>query len=141
MSSNDLISDMLSRIRNANIAGLEKTYVLYTKINFSIIKILKEEGFIDSFEKVDGDSILNKYFHSDIISVNLKFKKGVRQKPYISFLKRISKPGLRVYVNSNNIPQVWGGIGIAVFSTSCGLMTNKMAKLKKLGGEILFYIW
>jgi len=130
MSHNDLVSDMLSRIRNANLVGFEKVYVPYTRINLSIVKILKQEGFIDSFED-----------NSDFISIKLKFKKGLKTKPYISFIRRVSKPGLRVYVNVNNIPKVLGGIGIAILSTSKGLMTNKLAKLKKLGGEVLFYIW
>lgn len=103
---------MLCRIRNANTVGLEKTLVPYTNVNMEIVKILKDEGFIDSFEESTKNSV------SDFICINLKFKKGLRQRPYISFIKRISKPGLRVYVNSNNIPKVWGGIGIAVFLKS-----------------------
>nr|YP_009541129.1 ribosomal protein S8 [Lepocinclis steinii]AYQ93617.1 ribosomal protein S8 [Lepocinclis steinii] len=139
MGSNDLISDMLTRIRNANLVGLEKVLVPYTNVNFDIIKILKDEGFIDSFDRVKEEKPNSSKL--DFISINLKFKKGLKQKPYISFMKRVSKPGLRVYVNSHNIPKVWGGIGIAVLSTSNGLMTNKLAKLKGLGGEVLFYIW
>lgn len=100
---------MLSRIRNASTIGLEKAFVPFTKVNLAISKILRDEGFIESFEKVINCS----GFYS--ICINLKFKKGSRQKAYISFLKRVSKPGLRVYVNSNNIPDVWGGIGVAVF--------------------------
>ena len=96
---------MLSRIRNANLVGFEKVLVPYTKINFSIAKILRDEGFIDSFED-----------NTDFISIKLKFKKGLKSKPYISFIKRVSKPGLRVYVNVNNIPKVLGGIGVAIFS-------------------------
>lgn len=101
---------MLSRIRNANAVCLEKVLVPYTRINFRVIQILKDEGFIDSFEKLKVNS-------SDLqfISVGLKFKKGEKQKPYISFLKRVSRPGLRVYVDSDNLPMVWGGIGVAVF--------------------------
>lgn len=104
---------MLTRIRNANLVGLEKVLVPYTNVNFDIIRILKDEGFIDSFDRVKGEKL--KSSKLDFISINLKFKKGLKQKPYISFLKRVSKPGLRVYVNSHNIPKVWGGIGIAVF--------------------------
>lgn len=103
---------MLCRIRNANIVGLEKVLIPYTKINMAIIKILKDEGFIDSFEKLSKISFDRS---SNFICVNLKFKKGSKQEPYISYIKRISKPGLRVYVNSRNIPKVWGGIGLAVF--------------------------
>lgn len=96
---------MLTRIRNANVIGLEKVLVPKTKINLAILKILREEGFIDFFE----DSLLDVGF----LSVGLKVRKTG---PYISFLKRISKPGLRVYVNSEQIPRVWGGIGIAIFT-------------------------
>lgn len=95
---------MLSRIRNANLVGHERVHVPYTKINLSISRILRDEGFIEAFE--------NLY---DSISIKLKFKKGLKNEPYISFIKRVSKPGLRVYVNVNNIPKVLGGIGIAVF--------------------------
>lgn len=95
---------MLSRIRNANIAGFEKVSVPYTNMNACVTKILKEEGFIESFD-----------FNNHLISIKLKFKKGSKRKPYISFIKRISKPGLRVYVNVNNIPKILGGIGVAIF--------------------------
>ena len=104
---------MLSRIRNANSAGLDKTFVPFTKVNFRILQILKDEGFIDSFDIVKKDGFSSN--NQNLISVALKFKKGIRQRPYISFLKRVSKPGLRVYVNSDNLPTVWGGIGVAVF--------------------------
>lgn len=104
---------MLTRIRNANLAGLEKVLIPYTKINLEIVKILKDEGFIDSFEKsFNATSVSSKDF--PYICVTLKFKKGLRQRPYISFIKRVSKPGLRSYVNAGNIPKVWGGIGVAV---------------------------
>ena len=96
---------MLSRIRNANLAGFEKVSVPFTKINFCIAKILKEEGFVDSFDCFDN-----------LIFIKLKFKKGSKRKSYISFIKRVSKPGLRVYVNVNNIPKILGGIGVAIFS-------------------------
>lgn len=95
---------MLSRIRNANLAGFEKVSVPFTKINVSIAKILKEEGFVDSFDCIDNS-----------IFIKLKFKKSSKRKPYISFIKRVSKPGLRVYVNVNNIPKILGGIGVAIF--------------------------
>lgn len=101
---------MLSRIRNANSICLERVVVPYTRLNFQVLHILKDEGFIDSFEKL-------KVYSSSLqfISISLRFKKGQKQRPYISFLKRVSRPGLRVYVNSDNVPVVWGGIGIAVF--------------------------
>lgn len=99
----------MTRIRNANAISLEKLLVPYTKMNFGILKILKYEGFIDSFDIISKDSF------PSLISIDLKFKKGLSQKPYITFLKRVSRPGLRVYVNSSNVMKIWGGIGIAVF--------------------------
>ena len=104
---------MLCRIRNSSSVGLDKVYIPYTKVNLGILHILKNEGFIDSFEKFDENKSAS--LTPNGILVTLKFKKGLVQKPYISFLKRVSKPGLRVYVNSHNIPTVWGGIGIAIF--------------------------
>ena len=95
---------MLSRLRNANLAGFEKVSVPFTNMNACVAKILKDEGFVDSFE-----------FDGNLISIKLKFKKGSKRKPYISFIKRVSKPGLRVYVNVNKIPKILGGIGIAIF--------------------------
>lgn len=104
---------MLTRIRNANSVGLEKVLVPYTRLNFDVVRILKDEGFIESFERLQGSSLV--FSSLQFISVSLKFKKGVRQGSYISYIKRISRPGLRVYVNAASVPTVWGGIGIAVF--------------------------
>lgn len=104
---------MLTRIRNANLVSSEKVLVPYTKVNSEIAKILKDEGFIESFEQTFNTKSSNSNSFP-FICIVLKFKKGLRQKPYISFIKRISKPGLRSYVNANNIPKVWGGIGVAV---------------------------
>ena len=117
----------------------EGVLVLRTKLTVSIVKILKEEGFIDHLEEVDipvkHQKVANKY-----LLLSLKYK-GVKQKPYITALKRISKPGLRVYVSKSNIPKVLGGIGIAVISTSKGLMTDRKARIEGIGGEVLCYIW
>lgn len=104
---------MLTRIRNANLVSSEKVLVPYTKVNSEIARILKDEGFIESFEQTFNTKSSNSNSFP-FICIVLKFKKGLRQKPYISFIKRISKPGLRSYVNANNIPKVWGGIGVAV---------------------------
>nr|YP_009540884.1 ribosomal protein S8 [Phacus inflexus]AYQ93319.1 ribosomal protein S8 [Phacus inflexus] len=132
--TNDLISDMLTRIRNANLVKLPKVNILQTDLTISISNILKEEGFIDSFE--------TNYLISNVphLVINLKFK-NLKQKPYITSLKRVSKPGIRVYVKASNIPKVLGGVGIVVLSTSKGVMTDRVARIKNVGGEVLFYIW
>lgn len=141
MARVDLISDMLTRLRNAILVKSNKVDVLRTKLNLGITKILKEEGFIESYEElgelypIQSDSYVRKY-----ITITLKYK-GPKQIPYITELKRISKPGLRVYVSYKKIPNILGGIGLAVLSTSRGLMTDKDAKLNKVGGEFLFHIW
>ena len=104
---------MLSRIRNANVVKSRSVVILRTKLTLNICQILRQEGFIDSFEEF-GDIVFTEtgFFHK-FISLNLKYK-GIKQKPYITCLKRISKPGFRIYVNQNNIPKVLGGIGVAV---------------------------
>nr|QCI09099.1 ribosomal protein S8 [Inkyuleea mariana] len=130
---NDTISDMLTRIRNANLAKHQIVQVPATKITRNIIKVLKEEGFIYQFEEIN-----DKLQHFLIIS--LKYK-GKNKKPVISELKRISKPGLRVYANHKELPRVLGGIGIAIISTSRGVMTDRHARHYGLGGEVLCYIW
>jgi small subunit ribosomal protein S8 len=106
---------MITRVRNSNLVKSRTVIVLRTNLSFSICQILKQEGFIESFEEF-GDVIFTKtgFFHK-FIMVTLKYK-GIKQKPYITFLKRISKPGFRVYVNQNNIPKVLGGVGVAIRS-------------------------
>ena len=136
---NDIVADLITRIRNANCVKAEGVLVLRTKLTVSIVKILKEEGFIDHLEEVyipvKHQKVAKKY-----LLLSLKYK-GVKQKPYITALKRISKPGLRVYVSKSNIPKVLGGIGIAVISTSKGIMTGQNARRQQLGGEVLCKIW
>nr|YP_010700466.1 ribosomal protein S8 [Strombomonas costata]WCH63605.1 ribosomal protein S8 [Strombomonas costata] len=148
MVNSDLLG-MLTRIRNSNLVKASKVNVIRTNLNYNVASILKKEGFIESFEE-SGDMIMSeKGFTRKYISITLKYK-GIKQKPYITDLKRISKSGLRVYVNKENVPKVLGGIGIAVIlravglfylSTSYGLLTDKVAHAKSLGGEVLFYIW
>lgn len=104
---------MLTRIRNSNLVKLRKVNVVRTNLVLDIMRILKVEGFIDSFEESGELVVTEKGFVSQYISVNLRYK-GVKQKPYITQLKRVSKPGLRVYVSKKNVPSVLGGIGIAV---------------------------
>nr|ARW68758.1 ribosomal protein S8 [Palisada sp.] len=130
---NDIISDTLTRIRNANLAKHQIVQIPATKMTRNIVQVLKEEGFIYKFEEVIEN--LRNY-----IVISLKYK-GKNKKPIITELKRISKPGLRVYANHKELPKVLGGIGIAIISTSKGLMTDKHARKYGLGGEVICYIW
>lgn len=130
---NDIISDMITRIRNANLAKHQIVQIPATKITRNIVKVLKDEGFIYHAEEIGDD--LKQY-----LIISLKYK-GKNKKPVITELKRISKPGLRVYANHKEIPKVLGGIGIAIISTSQGIMTDHNARHFGLGGEILCYIW
>ncbi|KAI0556439.1 ribosomal protein S8 (chloroplast) [Gracilaria domingensis] len=130
---NDTIADMLTRIRNANLAKHQIVQVYSTKMTRNIVKVLKEEGFIYKFEEIGTK---NKRY----LLISLKYK-GKHKKPVITSLKRISKPGLRVYANYKELPKVLGGIGIAIISTSKGIMSDHNARHYGLGGEILCYIW
>ena len=127
---NDIISDFLTKMRNAINAKHHLVEVPSTKITKSIAEILKEEGFLNDFK------ILKK----NILVLSLKYSEKNRQ-PIISTIERISKPGLRNYVNNKNIPNVLGNLGISIISTSKGLMTNSQAKTLKIGGEILCKIY
>ncbi len=128
----DPIADMLTRIRNANQMRYTEVEVPASKIKLEIARILKEEGFIADF-KVNKDSA------QDMMVLNLKY--GEKKERVITGLKRISKPGLRVYAKSNELPRVLNGLGIAIVSTSKGIMTDKEARKESLGGEVLAYIW
>ncbi len=133
MASNDTISDMLTRIRNACLVRHSTTKVPTTKMTKNIARVLKEEGFIEDFTEI-GEGI-----HKQLV-LSLKYKGRTRQ-PIITTLKRVSKPGLRVYKNRRELPRVLGGIGIAIISTSHGIMTDRQARSQGIGGEILCYIW
>jgi len=128
----DPIADMLTRIRNANVMRYKEVEVPSSKIKVEIARILKEEGFINDY-KVKKNNV------QDIIAISLKY--GDNKERVITGLKRISKPGLRVYAKSEEIPRVLNGLGIAIVSTSKGIMTGKDAKASNLGGEVLAYIW
>ena len=133
MAANDTIADMLTRIRNANMARHQTTKIPSTKMTRSIAKVLQEEGFIAEFEEEQEGPKRN-------LVVALKYK-GKNRQPLITSLKRVSKPGLRVYSNRKELPRVLGGIGIAIISTSHGIMTDREARHQGLGGEVLCYIW
>ena len=128
----DPIADMLTRIRNANQMRYKEVEVPASKIKVEIARILKEEGFINDY-KVKKNNVQN------IIVLSLKY--GQNKERVITGLKRISKPGLRVYAKATEVPRVLNGLGIAIISTSKGVMTDKNARTQSLGGEVLAYIW
>jgi small subunit ribosomal protein S8 len=132
MTMTDPISDMLTRIRNANMARHEKLEVPASNMKKEIARILKDEGFVRDVEFVEDSK-------QGIIRVFLKY--GPENETVISGLKRISKPGLRVYAKKNEVPRVLGGLGIAILSTSNGVMTDKQARQSQTGGEVLAYVW
>ncbi|MGI0490552.1 30S ribosomal protein S8 [Alkalinema pantanalense CENA528] len=134
MAVNDTIADMLTRIRNAGLARHETTEVPATKMTRSIAQVLKAEGFIGEFEEA-GEGVKTN------LVITLKYKGKNRSKPLITNLKRVSKPGLRVYSNCKDLPKVLGGIGVAVISTSSGIMTDREARKAGVGGEVLCYVW
>ena len=129
----DAISDMLTRIRNANMVRHQIVQIPNTKITLSIALILKEEGYIVDFEEFEEN---NQKF----LLLCLKYQ-GQKRQPIITSIKRISKPGLRIYVSNKNLPKVLGHLGIAILSTSQGVMTNHRAKTLGIGGEVICYIW
>ena len=133
MIVNDPIADMLTRIRNAQVAKHDSVVMPASNAKKAIAKILLDEGYIKTYEKID-DGVQGQ------IKLTLKYVNG-KQQPVIAGLKRISKPGLRVYAKCEELPKVLGGLGLAIVSTSRGLMTDKNARNNNLGGEVLAYIW
>ena len=129
----DIIADMLTRIRNANQMKYEKVDVIGTKITNEITKILKEEGYINDF-------VEEKSSKGNKLTLMLKYGDNKKERVIVG-LKRISKPGLRVYVKHDELPRVLNGLGIAIISTSKGIMTDKKARENSLGGEVLAFIW
>ena len=132
MSMTDPIADMLARIRNATSAQHEDVLIPASKIKVNIAKILVEEGFADNYDVVENG------VHRSI-KITLRYSDS--REPAISGLRRISKPGRRVYKGANDLPRVLGGLGVAIISTSQGLMTDKQARHDRVGGEILAYVW
>ena len=132
MVVSDPIADMLTRVRNANMAEKKIVSLPHSKIKSEVARLLKQEGFISDFSLEDnnGKSILNLFL-----------KYTLEREPVIQGLRRISKPSCRRYANAEEVPRVLGGIGIAILSTSSGLMTDSEAREKNIGGEILCYIW
>ena len=132
MTMTDPIADMLARLRNANSAYHETVSMPHSKIKANIAEILKEQGYIASFDVADAEVGM-------ALTLNLKY--GLSRERSIAGLRRVSKPGLRVYAKSTNLPKVLGGLGIAILSTSTGLLTDRQAAKKGVGGEVLAYVW
>jgi small subunit ribosomal protein S8 len=130
---NDTIADMLTRIRNANLAKHQIVQIPLTKITRNIAQVLLDENLISSFEELKNGP-------KSSLLLSLKYS-GKNRTPTITTIKRISKPGLRVYSEAKKMPRVLGGFGTAIISTSRGLMTDSMARQENVGGEILCYIW
>ena len=131
MQITDAIADMLTRIRNAGTAGHPTVMVPASNLKKAIAQILLDEGYIASFETIEDDK-------QGMIKITLKY---AAKKHVISGIQRISKPGLRVYADKENLPKVLGGLGIAIISTSKGVMTDKAARKLGVGGEVMAYVW
>ncbi len=132
MTMTDPIADMLTRIRNAITAHHEKVEMPFSKIKLSIAEILEREGYIAGHEVVKGESY-------DTLKLSLKY--GPNREQLINGIKRISKPGLRVYSKNTDVPRVLGGLGIAIISTSRGVITDREAREMNVGGEVIAYVW
>ena len=133
MAISDPIADMLTRIRNANTAKHDTVDIPYSKIKFSIAQILLDEGYVKNVDLVDNGNFKD-------IRVTLKYGADKNDK-IITGLKRISKPGLRVYANKDQVPKVLDGLGVAILSTNQGVVTDKKARELQVGGEVLAFIW
>ncbi len=132
MVVSDPIADLLTRIRNANMVNNDRIEIPGSKMKKALVQILKDEGFVRDFEWLDNG-------HQGTIRLYLKY--GPNKTKVIAGLRRISRPGLRVYAKKDQVPKVLGGLGVAVLSTSRGIMTDKRARQEGVGGEVLCYIW
>ena len=133
MAMSDPIADMLTRIRNANTAKHDTVDIPASKMKIAIADILVDEGYIEKYELVDDGSFQN-------IHVTMKYT-GAKKDRIISGIRRISKPGLRIYAGKEDIPHVLGGLGIAILSTNKGIITDKQARKEQVGGEVLAFVW
>ena len=132
MTMTDPIADMLTRIRNANTVGHETVEIPASKMKKAIAEILKEEGYITDFDVIEDNK-------QGMIKVTMKY--GANKERVISGIKKISKPGLKVYAKANDVPKVLGGLGIAIISTSKGIVSDKEARKLGIGGEVICYVW
>lgn len=134
MTMTDPVADMLTRIRNANIAMHDEVAMPASKLKIALANVLKNEGYIGEFTTEDAVGYPGK-----MLTISMKYSPA--RERVISGLKRVSKPGLRVYSKSTEAPRVLGGLGVAVLSTSKGLMTDREARRRRMGGEVLCYVW
>jgi len=134
MTMTDPIADMLTRLRNANQAYHDEVSMPYSKLKQGVAEILKQEGYISSFAVADNENGVGK-----ILTITLKY--GRNRERSLAGVRRISKPGLRVYAKHTGLPKVLGGLGVAIISTSQGLLTDRQANQKGVGGEVLAYVW
>jgi len=132
MTMTDPIADMLTRLRNANSAYHDQVVMPHSKLKVNIAEILQREGYISSYRTDQGD-------RGKVLTVELKY--GPNRERSIAGLRRISKPGLRVYAKSTSLPKVLGGLGVAIISTSTGLLTDRQAAKQSMGGEVLAFVW
>ena len=132
MPVTDQVADMLTRIRNANLARHDHVLIPTSKLKLEVAKILKAQGYIQKYDLVDDK-------RQGQIRIHLRY--GSSGKPVITGIRRVSRPGLRVYVDSKAIPRVLGGLGVAVLSTSRGVLTDREARRRRVGGEVLCYVW
>lgn len=132
MTMTDPIADMLTRIRNANTAGHPTVEIPASKMKISILQILKDEGYIRDFDIIEDEK-------QNLIKVDMKY--GASKERVISNIKKISKPGLKVYAKADQVPKVLGGLGIAIISTSKGIISDKEARKLGVGGEVICYVW
>jgi small subunit ribosomal protein S8 len=133
MTMTDPIADMLTRLRNANQAFHDDVSMPYSKLKQGVAEILKQEGYIAGFEVTDNEGV------GQTLTITLKY--GRSRERSLAGLRRISKPGLRVYAKHTGLPKVLGGLGVAIISTSQGLLTDRQANKKGVGGEVLAYVW
>jgi small subunit ribosomal protein S8 len=133
MTMTDPIADMLTRLRNANQAFHDEVSMPYSKLKQGVAEILKQEGYITAFDVTDNEGV------GQTLTITLKF--GRNRERSIAGVRRISKPGLRVYAKHTGLPKVLGGLGVAIISTSQGLLTDRQANQKGVGGEVLAYVW
>ena len=134
MTMTDPIADMLTRIRNANVAMHDEVRMPSSKVKESLAELLRKEGYIEDFTVADDEGRPGK-----VLTVTMKY--SPERARVISGVKRVSKPGLRVYTKADRVPRVLGGLGVAVLSTSQGLMTDREARKRRMGGEVLCYVW
>ncbi len=128
----DPIADLLTRVRNANLAVHDKVHIPASRVKVEIAKVLREEGYIKNFKVLEGDN-------HPVLRIDLRYGAGDRR--ILSGLRRVSRPGLRVYATSRRLPRVMNGLGVAILSTSQGIMTERVARDRGVGGEVLCYVW